>query len=80
MMTSPKVEGIYRKVHFSICGLVTTAYLYSGLPADGQLRSSKTVKCYCMGLIGGPIYVQQIFLVKPIYLPDIATAIENCVI
>jgi hypothetical protein len=79
-MTSPKVEGIYTEVHFSICALVTTAYLYNGLQANRQLLSSKTVKCYCMGLIGDPIYVQQIFLVKPLYLPDIAIPTENCVI
>jgi hypothetical protein len=78
-MTSTKVEGIHRQINSSIYALVT-AYFYSGMPANRQLLCSRTAKCYCMGLIGGPIYVQQIFLVEPIYLPDNAIAIENCVI
>jgi hypothetical protein len=45
--------------------------------SDQWLFLDKVISHYCKDLIGGSVYADEMFLVKPLYLPDITIAVEN---
>jgi hypothetical protein len=45
--------------------------------ADEWIFLDKVISHYCKDLIGGSVYADKMFLVKPLYLSDITIAVEN---